>query len=60
MRLVARSAAGTLDPQINYTLQYWQIYQSVYDGLAAFKKGAGEEGFKVVPNIAEELPTPTE
>ena len=27
MRLVARSAAGTLDPQINYTLQYWQIYQ---------------------------------
>ena len=29
MRLVARSAAGTLDPHINYTLQYWQIYQSV-------------------------------
>ena len=23
MRIVARSAAGTLDPQINYTLQYW-------------------------------------
>ena len=56
MRLVARSAAGTLDPQINYTLQYWQIYQSVYSGLTGFKKGAGEEGFKVVPNIAEELP----
>ena len=48
MRLVARSAAGTLDPQINYTLQYWQIYQSVYSGLTGFKKGAGEEGFKVV------------
>ena len=45
MRLVARSAAGTLDPHINYTLQYWQIYQSVYDGLIAFKKAAGEEGF---------------
>ena len=28
MRLVARSAGGTLDPHINYTLQYWQIYQS--------------------------------
>jgi peptide/nickel transport system substrate-binding protein len=60
MRLVARSAAGTLDPQINYTLQYWQIYQSVYSGLTAFKKGAGEEGFQVVPNIAEELPTVSE
>jgi peptide/nickel transport system substrate-binding protein len=57
MRLVARSAAGTLDPQINYTLQYWQIYQSVYSGLTGFKKGAGEEGFQVVPNLAEELPT---
>lgn len=57
MRLVARSAAGTLDPQINYTLQYWQIYQSVYSGLTGFKKGAGEAGFEVVPNLAEELPT---
>lgn len=56
MRLVARSAAGTLDPQINYTLQYWQIYQSVYSGLTGFKKGAGEAGFEVVPNLAEELP----
>jgi peptide/nickel transport system substrate-binding protein len=59
MRLVARSAAGTLDPHINYTLQYWQIYQSVYSGLTAFKKGAGEEGFKVVPNLAEEIPAAT-
>ena len=57
MRLVARSAAGTLDPQVNYTLQYWQIYQSVYSGLTAFKKGAGEAGFEVVSNLAEELPT---
>ena len=59
MRLVARSAAGTLDPHINYTFQYWQLYQSVYSGLTGFKKGAGEEGFKVVANIAEELPAAT-
>ena len=38
MRLVARAAAGTIDPHINYTLQYWQLYQFVYDGLLAFKK----------------------
>jgi peptide/nickel transport system substrate-binding protein len=59
MRLVARGAAGTLDPHINYTLQYWQIYQSLYDGLFAFQKAGGPEGFTKVPNIAEEFPKPT-
>jgi peptide/nickel transport system substrate-binding protein len=56
MRLVARSAAGTVDPHINYTLQYWQIYQGLYDGLLAFKKAAGAEGFEKVPNLAEAMP----
>lgn len=59
MRLVARSAAGTLDPQINYTLQYWQIYQGLYDGLVAFKKANGADGFTKVPDLAEEIPQPT-
>ena len=26
LRLLAHTAAGTLDPQINYTAQYWQLY----------------------------------
>ncbi len=56
MRLLAVGAGGTLDPQINYTLQYWQLYQGVYDGLLNFKKGIGEDGFKIVPDIAEEMP----
>ncbi len=56
MRLVARSAAGTIDPQINYTLQYWQIYQNLYSGLLAFKKAPGEAGFSKVPNLAEAMP----
>ena len=60
MRLVARSAAGTLDPQINYTLQYWQIYQGLYDGLVAFKKANGAEGFVKVPDLAEAIPEPTD
>jgi len=45
MKIVAHAAAGTLDPHINYTLQYWQIYQGLYDGLVAFKKAEGAEGF---------------
>ena len=58
MRLVARSAGGTVDPHINYTLQYWQVYQSLYDGLVGFKKAAGADGFTKVPNLAEAIPEP--
>ena len=58
MRLLSRSAGGTLDPHINYTLQYWQLYQSTYDGLVNFKKAAGAEGFNIVADIAEEIPKP--
>ncbi|MHC2221023.1 hypothetical protein [Rhizobium leguminosarum] len=54
MRLVANSAAGTIDPHINYTLQYWQIYQALYDGLIAFKKVAEVDGFAKVQDTAEE------
>jgi peptide/nickel transport system substrate-binding protein len=59
MRLLAVGAGGSIDPHINYTLQYWQLYQGLYDGLVMFKKGTGEEGFKVVADLAEEIPTPT-
>jgi peptide/nickel transport system substrate-binding protein len=59
MRIVAGSAAGTVDPHINYTLQYWQVFQSLHDGLIGFQKAAGAEGFVKVPNIAEAFPEPT-
>lgn len=58
IRLLARAAGGTLDPHINYTLQYWNLYQPTYDGLVTFKKAAGEEGFKIVPDLAEAIPAP--
>jgi peptide/nickel transport system substrate-binding protein len=58
IRLLARAAGGTLDPHINYTLQYWNLYQPTYDGLVTFKKAAGEEGFNIVADIAEAIPAP--
>lgn len=58
IRLLARAAGGSLDPHINYTLQYWNLYQPTYDGLVTFKKAAGEEGFKIVADIAEAIPAP--
>jgi peptide/nickel transport system substrate-binding protein len=56
LRLVAKSAAGTFDPQVNYTLQYWQLYQSMYDGLLAFRKTGGQQSFTVVPDLAAAMP----
>ncbi|MEI8715571.1 ABC transporter substrate-binding protein [Mesorhizobium sp. ISC11] len=56
VRLLARSAAGTLDPHINYTDQGWQMYQPIYDGLVAFRKAEGMDGFTIVPDLAEALP----
>jgi peptide/nickel transport system substrate-binding protein len=59
MKLLAKAAGGTLDPQVNYTLQYWNLFQATYDGLLAFTKAGGDAAFEVVPDIAEKLPTPT-
>jgi peptide/nickel transport system substrate-binding protein len=58
LRLLSASAGGTLDPKINYTLQYWTMYQYVYDGLTTFKHAAGSDGFTIVPDLAEEIPAP--
>ncbi|MGH3472474.1 MAG: ABC transporter substrate-binding protein, partial [Nocardioidaceae bacterium] len=60
LKLVAQAAGGTLDPQVNYTLQYWQLYQGVYDGLLAFEKVAGPNSFKVVPDLATSMPVITD
>jgi peptide/nickel transport system substrate-binding protein len=59
MKLIAKTAGGTLDPQVNYTLQYWNLYMATYDGLLAFTKSGGEAAFHVVPDIAEKMPTLT-
>lgn len=58
LKLTASSAAGTIDPQINYELKFWQLYQCcVYDGLVTFKKVSGPDSNTVVPDLAEAMPT---
>ncbi len=58
MRLLAHSAAGTIDPQVNYTAQFWQIFSMAYDGLLAFRKVPGPRGNEIVADLAEAVPTP--
>jgi peptide/nickel transport system substrate-binding protein len=59
LKLLAKAAGGTIDPHVNYTLQYWQLYQATYDGLLGFKKAGGDAAFQVVPDLAQSLPTVT-
>ncbi len=56
VKLVAAAAAGTIDPKVNYTGQYWQLFQATYDGLLSFSYGTGKTTFEVVPDLAEALP----
>ena len=60
VRLLARSAAGTIDPQVNYTAQFWQIFSLAYDGLLAFRKVPGPRGNEVVGDLAESVPEPAD
>jgi peptide/nickel transport system substrate-binding protein len=58
---VAQGApAGSPDPQINYTLQEWQFLVMTHDGLLGFKRVGGKEGTKLVPDLAEAVPAPTQ
>jgi peptide/nickel transport system substrate-binding protein len=61
--LITRANAapsGSPDPQVNYTLQEWQFLIITHDGLVAFKRVGGPDGTKLVPDLATELPKPTD
>src|SRR5437870_4578770 len=50
---------GSPDPQVNYTLQEWQLLIFTHDGLTAFRRVGGAPGTKLVPDLAESIPKPT-
>jgi peptide/nickel transport system substrate-binding protein len=58
---VAQAApSGSPDPQIDYTLQEWQLLIFTHDGLVAFKRVGGTDGTKLVPDLATSIPEPTD
>lgn len=60
MILLANAApSGSPDSQVNYTLQEWQLLILTHDGLVAFRRVSGPAGFKIVPDLAEAVPKPT-
>jgi peptide/nickel transport system substrate-binding protein len=53
---LATANAGSADPQINVTAQYWHLYQVTQDGLTAFRKAPGAAANSVVADLATTLP----
>lgn len=60
LTVLSKSAAGTVDPQISYDNQPWQMLHTVYDGLLAFRKVGGEKSTELVPDLAEAMPKVTD
>jgi YVTN family beta-propeller protein len=50
----------SVDPAISYNPESWQILSLTGDGLTAFKRVGGSEGTTVVPDLATDLPMPTD
>jgi peptide/nickel transport system substrate-binding protein len=60
LKLVYAGATFTSwDPQIDYTLQGWQLKQATSDSLTAFKKVQGNAAYEVVPDLVTAIPKPT-
>jgi len=58
LHLVAASSLGSIDPQVNYTDSYWQLFILTYDGLVAFDKTSGAASNTIVPDLATTVPAP--
>jgi peptide/nickel transport system substrate-binding protein len=56
LHLSSYQASGTIDPQINYESDFWQIFFVTQDGLVGFRKAEGKSGMEVVPDLAEAMP----
>src|SRR5215813_3518537 len=57
--ILANSAFGVAGPAQNYTLEQWQLLIDTHDGLVSFAKVGGTAGSKIVPDLATDVPTPT-
>ncbi len=54
------SFPDALDPQFSYALEGWSAMYNTYIPLLTFAHADGEEGSKVVPGLAQNLPTITD
>jgi peptide/nickel transport system substrate-binding protein len=56
--LANAAPSGSPDPQVDYTLQEWQLLIFTHDGLVGFRRAAGNPGTQIVPDLATSVPKP--
>jgi peptide/nickel transport system substrate-binding protein len=54
------SRCGCLDPAFVFEPNEWQLLTTMYDGLVAYRKVGGAGGATLVPDLARQLPVPTQ
>jgi peptide/nickel transport system substrate-binding protein len=59
LQLVWNGIGSSIDPAVDYD-QNWTILTIAYDGLLTWKKVAGPDGNTLVPDLATEIPEPTD
>ena len=60
LRMRHRSTIDTLDPALCCIPPEWPLVAVLYDGLMGFKRVGGTEGNTLVPDLARDIPTPTD
>ena len=60
LNLQATGNPDSIDTAIAYQVESWQNLIMTNDGLTGFKKVGGPDGGTLVPDLATELPTPTD
>ncbi len=56
LRIVTSATPDSLDPSISYMAVSWQMMFNVYDGLLTYNKQPGQDGAKLVPDLATAMP----
>ncbi|HWH65933.1 MAG TPA: ABC transporter substrate-binding protein, partial [Gaiellales bacterium] len=54
------SSCGCLDPAFVFEPNEWRLLTTMYDGLVAYRKVGGAGGATLVPDLARQLPVPTQ
>jgi YVTN family beta-propeller protein len=54
------SGCNCLDPAFAFQADSWRVLSTLYDGLVAYRKTGGAPGSTLVPDLAVNLPVPTD
>jgi YVTN family beta-propeller protein len=58
--VVQGSDLDSIDPALAYSFVSWGILSLAYDGLLGYRRVGGVDGATMVPNLARDIPEPTE